>query len=359
MHALHLFLLCGLFLAASNATSAPGYFPIAPPLPQHHHNSLLIGNREAVTGRHSRRNPNTATAPSFKAGTFTLKEQSDGAVCSSRGEAQWSGTIDVSDSRRLFFWAANSRNDPENDPIIFWLNGGPGGSSMLGLFAEMGPCWLEVAAPGQNATTSSNHWAWNNNATVVFLDQPAGVGLSSLASDAAPPGHDADGAEDFQVFLNIFFRDVFPSKAHLPIHIAAESYGGHYAPTYVQHILQSKRYASTASFRGNISSLILVNAVLDQTAPALGAYELLCLQERGQGIVNATACEQMKIHVPKCEELGRHCRLTNDGHICEAMIDFCYDNIHVHFAEKVAAGRTSSFNSTSLTGRKLQHPLLT
>ncbi|KAJ3494290.1 hypothetical protein NLG97_g4177 [Lecanicillium saksenae] len=286
---------------------------------------------------HHHRSNNTLTE--FKAGQFSLAPANE-TVCATYGESQWTGTIDVSDSRRLFFWAFNSRNDPANDPVIIWLNGGPAGSSMLGLFAEMGPCSLNTDS---NATIP-NPWAWNNNATLVFIDQPAGVGFSSVADNSPLPKTNLDGAEDFQTFLNIFFRDVFPDKAHLPIHIATESYGGRYGPVYTKHILESRRYGAQGAFWGNISSLVLVNAVLDQTAPALGAYELLCVQSRGKGILNDTSCESMRAHMPQCEALGQSCQLTQDGYICEAMIDYCFDNIHSHFAQLVETGTRSSFN---------------
>lgn len=278
--------------------------------------------------------------PPFKAGQFTLTPQGND-TCATYGEDQWTGTIDVTDERRLFFWYFDSRNDPENDPVIIWLNGGPGGSSMMGLFNELGPCWLDPGA----SDTVPNDFAWNNNASLLFLDQPAGVGFSSLAEGSPLPGADMDGAQDFQTFLDVFFADVFPSKAHLPIHLAAESYGGHYAPTYLDHILTSRAYDSPSAFRGDIESLILVNAVIDFAAPSVGAYELLCSDYRGGGIVNATACESIHRDAVECESLGRSCALSYDPHECFAMVTFCQDRIDAWYWEQVELGLRNPYNS--------------
>ncbi|KAL7787868.1 Alpha/Beta hydrolase protein [Trichoderma ceciliae] len=281
-----------------------------------------------------------ADTPSFKAGQFTLTPQDD-STCATYGESQWTGTVDVTDSHRLFFWFFDSRNDPARDPVVIWMNGGPGSTSMLGLFNEMGACWLE---PGAN-TTVPNEFAWNNNASVLFLDQPAGVGLSSLAQGAPIPAFDLDGAHDFQAFLNIFFKEVFPDRAHLPIHIAAESYGGHYGPVYLNHILESRRLNSRDAFRGNISSLILVDALVDFAAPAVGVYELLCKGFGHHGkIMNDTTCEALKLSVSKLFELGRNCDASSDGYECWGMVTYTEEVVHPYYYAEVEAGRRNPFN---------------
>lgn len=277
--------------------------------------------------------------PPYEAGRFTVRPQ-DNTTCATHGEKQWTGTIDVTDSRRLFFWHFESRNDPENDPIIIWMNGGPGGSSMLGLFTEMGPCLMN---PGANVTTA-NAYAWNNNASLVFLDQPAGVGFSTLADGAPLPHMDLDGAQDFQVFLNIFFSEVFPHKAHLPIHIAGESYGGHYAPTYVNHILDSRRHDSRTAFWGNITSLILVDAMIDWTGPAVGAYEMMCSDYEAEPLYNETVCESIRVRLPETEWLGRMCDLSYDGRECSSMMEYSQSMIHWYYVEEVIAGKRSFYN---------------
>ena len=49
----------------------------------------------------------------------------------------YTGYIDI-EARHLFFYFFESRRDPDSDDVIFWTNGGPGGSSAMGLFMEIG-----------------------------------------------------------------------------------------------------------------------------------------------------------------------------------------------------------------------------
>ncbi|KAJ3499942.1 hypothetical protein NMY22_g19436 [Coprinellus aureogranulatus] len=84
----------------------------------------------------------------------------------------FTGYIDVG-ARHLFFYFFESRSDPAKDDVIMWTNGGPGGSSALGLFMEQGPCRVV-----DSNTTKFHTESWNSNANMFFIDQPVGVGWS-------------------------------------------------------------------------------------------------------------------------------------------------------------------------------------
>lgn len=73
-----------------------------------------------------------------------------------------------------FFWFFEARKDPQNAPLSLWLNGGPGSSSMLGLFVENGPCYVNA----DSNSTRLSEWSWNNEVNMLYLDQPVQVGLS-------------------------------------------------------------------------------------------------------------------------------------------------------------------------------------
>ncbi|KAI4149757.1 MAG: hypothetical protein L6R39_002418 [Caloplaca ligustica] len=84
------------------------------------------------------------------------------------GVKQYSGYLDdAANDKHLFYWFFESRNDPENDPVVLWINGGPGCSSLTGLFLELGPASID-----QDLNIVPNPYSWNTNASVIFLDQP-------------------------------------------------------------------------------------------------------------------------------------------------------------------------------------------
>lgn len=41
-------------------------------------------------------------------------------------------------SGQLHYWFIESSRSPSTDPVVLWLNGGPGSSSLIGLLTENG-----------------------------------------------------------------------------------------------------------------------------------------------------------------------------------------------------------------------------
>ncbi|KAE9448492.1 hypothetical protein C3L33_19589, partial [Rhododendron williamsianum] len=107
---------------------------------------------------------------------------------------QYGGYVDVDESngRSLFYYFAEAVKDPSSKPLVLWLNGGPGCSSLgMGAMVEIGPFGVN---PDGKSLYSRRH-AWNRVANVLFLESPAGVGFSysNTSSDYSNSGDKRTG----------------------------------------------------------------------------------------------------------------------------------------------------------------------
>ena len=99
------------------------------------------------------------------------------------------------------------------------MTGGPGCSSEIALFHELGPCKVD---PGFK-TTHPNPYSWNRNASLLFIDQPAGVGFSY--GDSKVKDHDEAGVrEDMYYFIQAFLK-AHPQYQKNEFFVFGESYG--------------------------------------------------------------------------------------------------------------------------------------
>ncbi|KAJ3852457.1 alpha beta-hydrolase [Lentinula lateritia] len=134
----------------------------------------------------------------------------------------------------LFFWAFEHQNgsltsNTSTEPWGIWLNGGPGSSSMAGMFFENGPMHIN----GDYSMSSNTEFSWDTVADYVWIDQPVGTGFSTADEAGYISGEDQMGT-DFLGFLSNLVK-VFPSLATRPLYITGESYAG----TYIPYILKA------------------------------------------------------------------------------------------------------------------------
>ncbi len=57
--------------------------------------------------------------------------------------------------------------NPTSVPLVLWLQGGPGASSLFGLFNENGP--IMVTETGEAVFRDVT---WNNNYNMLYIDNP-------------------------------------------------------------------------------------------------------------------------------------------------------------------------------------------
>lgn len=138
---------------------------------------------------------------------------------------QWSGYLQARPGKFLHYWFVTSQSNPDTDPVVLWLNGGPGCSSLDGFLSENGP--FHVNENGD--TLYENPFSWNKIANILYLESPAGVGYS-YSDDKNYATDDDHVAEDNYKALQSFFVK-FPNFTKNEFFIIGESYGGIYVPT--------------------------------------------------------------------------------------------------------------------------------
>eukprot|EP01102_Stenamoeba_stenopodia_P015073 TRINITY_DN5097_c0_g1_i4.p1 TRINITY_DN5097_c0_g1~~TRINITY_DN5097_c0_g1_i4.p1 ORF type:complete len:475 (-),score=126.43 TRINITY_DN5097_c0_g1_i4:44-1405(-) len=168
--------------------------------------------------------------PNDPSGARSASQVSLGGVTSYSGYF----TVNETTGSNMFFWYFPAQNtDISNPPLLMWLQGGPGASSMFGLFNENGP--FSVAANG--TTLINNPYTWNTNFSMLYVDNPVGAGFSFTTSDEGFVQNQDDVANDLYSLLTQFFQ-VFPDQLQNDFYVTGESYGGKYVPSIAYKISQ-------------------------------------------------------------------------------------------------------------------------
>lgn len=85
-------------------------------------------------------------------------------------QQQYTGWVNIPGdyATNTFFWFIGAREP--TDTLTIWINGGPGSSSMIGLFTENGPCEVHEKALGEFETVA-REWGWDRGSNMLYIDQ--------------------------------------------------------------------------------------------------------------------------------------------------------------------------------------------
>jgi serine carboxypeptidase 1 len=207
------------------------------------------------------------------------------------------------------YGSTNAALPREQQPIILWLQGGPGGSSIsYGDWAELGP--LDMNMQPRNTT-------WVQAANVLFLDQPVGTGWSYVDDTSLLTRNNSEIAQDVLTLLTNFFA-AYPAFATAPFFIFSESYGGKMTATIANTLLAAK---ASGPFSINLRGIAMgdswINGIdyVSTWGPLLRAFSEMTQQELDA--MNAQAVEPCEAAVAA----GDWASATNFWGKTEGMID--------------------------------------
>ncbi|KAI1101998.1 carboxypeptidase S1 [Jackrogersella minutella] len=281
----------------------------------------------------------------------------------------YSGYADVAEDQHIFWWFFEARNqDPSEAPLTVWINGGPGSSSMIGLFEELGPCGVDYFGKVYN-----NPYSWSNASNMLFIDQPTQVGFSYskpvngyqspdgnivTLPDATCPDYAEDESCGTYSYPNITltansttnaapnfwktlqgFMGAFPEYSRNGFHFATESYGGHYAPVFNAYIEEQNEKNITGAKEIQLETVLIGNGWYDPIIQYQAYYNFTVFPGNTYDYApfNATI-ESMfynNLYGPgNCLDRLNDCKATGLNQVCKNADSFCanlvesvYDNV--------------------------------
>ncbi|EJD40580.1 serine carboxypeptidase [Auricularia subglabra TFB-10046 SS5] len=296
-------LFSSILAAAALATNAAAKPPASSP-----------SSPQQVLAALSADNFTTFTHASYPAHSVRIKRAPD--FCDNKANS-YAGYIDVG-AKHLFFHFHESRNDPDTDPVVMWINGGPGCTSAIGAFMELGPCNIHDADGPKH-----NPYAWNSNANLFILDQPVGVGFS-YSDYGEYVSTTEEAAVDVAAFITVFFETFSKFKGR-PFHMAGESYGGRYLPVFASAVYESNAQAVTnGSTPINLQSVLIGNGITNFARTFWSYYDIACTNASVKPVLPISTCIRMKAALPRCKAWHQeNCLDKFDGIACGAAHDFC------------------------------------
>ncbi|RAL52739.1 hypothetical protein DM860_007507 [Cuscuta australis] len=134
-----------------------------------------------------------------------------------------------------------SESNPEEDPLILWITGGPGCSPLRAIIQEIGPLLVEpVEYNGSLPRLLPFPYSWTKVASIIFLDLPVGTGFSyATTSTALHSDNLLTGANAYE-FLQKWFGEN-PEFLSNPFYVGGDSYSGITVPILTEMISNGNR----------------------------------------------------------------------------------------------------------------------
>ncbi|OLN83400.1 Carboxypeptidase S1-like protein B 1 [Colletotrichum chlorophyti] len=289
--------------------------------------------------------------------TVRFKQVPNGVCETDNNVKSFAGYVDVSPTQHMYFYLFEARKNAATAPLTVRLDGGPGASSMNGLFAEIGPCTVDARGKVVNNPTS-----WSTVSNLLFVDQPATVGFSyttlvngtvnpktaeivpQQCTSADPrcgtyssmdisltPNSTTEAAKVFyQVMQGVM--GAFPQYTANGVHINGQSYGGHYAPVFADYITQQNRLKTPGTVEIPLKSVSIEDGFMD-TRVQFAAYFNYSVNPGNPYDLkpfNDSLQQQLFTNMfgpGGCQDRQTACNSKPTDKVCAEADDFCIQNV--------------------------------
>jgi carboxypeptidase C (cathepsin A) len=275
----------------------------------------------------------------------------------------FTGYADVAENQHIFFWFFEARNqDPTQAPLTVWINGGPGSSSMIGLWQELGPCGVD-----SNGNVYNNPYSWSNASNMLFIDQPVQVGFSyseaipgyvdpssnlivQLPSAECPdyatdwgcatysyPNYTLTASSTDGAAPNFWktlqgFMGAFPQYSREEFLFTTESYGGHYGPIFSEYIEMQNANNIQGAKKISLGAVLIGNGWYDPLIQYQAYYNYTVSPGNTYDYspFNKSVQHQMynNLYGPgNCIDGLKYCAESGINEICSYYDNFCFAEV--------------------------------
>ncbi|CAF1704181.1 unnamed protein product [Brassica napus] len=144
--------------------------------------------------------------------------------------------VGEAEESQFFYYFIKSERTPAEDPLLIWLTGGPGCSSISAFLLENGPLAFNTESDSGNIPSLvSTTYSWSKVANIIYLDQPVGTGFSYSRNPLANIPSDTRSAKLVPEFVHKWLAK-HPEYFYNPFYVTGNSYAGKVVPAIVQEI---------------------------------------------------------------------------------------------------------------------------
>ncbi|XP_049879512.1 venom serine carboxypeptidase isoform X2 [Pectinophora gossypiella] len=157
------------------------------------------------------------------------------------------------DSNQFFWYFPAMVPKNKTAPVVVWLQGGPGATSLYGLFTENGPIRV------RNGKFERRKYNWALGHHLIYIDNPVGTGFSFTNNSRGYCSDETQVGEDLYSTMTQFFQ-LFPELQENKFFVTGESYGGKYVPALAYTIHKKN---PSAKVKINLKGVAIGNGLSD------------------------------------------------------------------------------------------------
>ncbi|KAK9506392.1 hypothetical protein O3M35_008343 [Rhynocoris fuscipes] len=163
-------------------------------------------------------------------------------------------TVNHLHNSNLFFWFFPAEINNATAPLVIWLQGGPGGSSLFGLFEENGPFYIDT-----NYKLVKRDYYWTKTLNVIYIDNPVGTGFSFTGNLTGYARNQVDVGRNLYIAVKQFLT-LFPQYLNNDLYVTGESYAGKYVPALAYAI---DEYNVDSDMKINLKGIAIGDGLCD------------------------------------------------------------------------------------------------